>query len=389
MGLPKIKFNIASNGLELLTADIQKTPGLVVTGSTVAGKITIGESKQIFSLEDAQKIGITEAENPFAYKHVKAFYEYAGTSAELWIMLISDATTMEQAADHEKNFAKKLLEDAGGKIRVLGILKKSSGNPTISGSIDADTDKTVIKAQKLADDFAEKYFPVRVIISANNFNGNVQDLKDYSSTKFNRVSLLLANIDGEKEASIGLALGRLVSTPVQRNIGRVKDGAVELSQAYFTNGEKVESLSSAWDSIADKHYIFMRNFAGKSGFFFTDDPTLTTETDDFKSLTNGFVMDKVVIIAYNVLVENLGDEIAINSNGTIHPAIIKSWQNAIETNINGQMTQRGELSGFKAYIDENQEVIKTGMMNVSLQLQPVGYAKYITVNIGFTTEINN
>ena len=63
--------------------------------------------------------------------------------------------------------------------------------------------------------------------------------------------------------------------------------------------------------------------------------------------------------------------------------------NTIETNINGQMTQRGELSGFKAYIDENQEVIKTGMMNVSLQLQPVGYAKYITVNIGFTTEINN
>ena len=363
MGLPKIKFNIASNGLGLLSATIEKNAGLILTGSTVAGKITIGESKQIFSLQDAQKIGITEVENPFAYKHIKAFYDYAGTNAELWVMLVSDATTMENMADKEQNLARKLLDDAGGKIRILGFCKKNKGT--------------------------EKYFPVRVMISANNFNGNAQDLKDYSSTKFNRVSLLLANADGEKEASIGLALGRLASTPVQRNIGRVKDGAVELSQAYFTNGEKVESLSSAWDSIADKHYIFMRNFAGKSGFFFTDDPTLTTETDDFKSLTNGFVMDKAVIIAYNVLVENLGDEIAINSNGTIHPAIIKSWQNAIETNINGQMTQRGELSGFKAYIDENQEVIKTGMINVNLQLQPVGYAKYITVNIGFTTEINN
>ena len=173
MGLPKIKFIIAPNGLELLTADIQKTPGLVVTGSTVAGKIAIGESKQIFSLEDAKKIGITEAENPFAYKHIKAFYEYAGTSAELWVMLVSDATTMEQMADHEKTFAKKLLEDAGGKIRVLGILKKSSGSPAISGSIDADTDKAVIMAQKLADDFAEKYFPVRVIISANDFSRDV------------------------------------------------------------------------------------------------------------------------------------------------------------------------------------------------------------------------
>lgn len=388
MGLPKIKFVIASNGLELLTADIQKTPGLVVTGSTVAGKIAIGESKQIFSLEDAKKIGITEAENPFAYKHVKAFYEYAGTSAELWIMLVSDATTMEQMADHEKTFAKKLLEDAGGKIRVLGILKKSSVSPTISGSIDADTDKAVIKAQKLADDFAEKYFPVRVIISANDFSGDVQSLKDYSTTKFNRVSLLLANTDGEKEASIGLALARLASTPVQRNIGRVKDGAVEHTQAYFTGGAKVESLSSAWDSIADKNYIFLRNFAGKAGFFFTDDPTLTGETDDFKTLANGFVMDKAVIIAYNVLVENLGDEIQVAENGTIHPAVIKAWQNSVESNINGQMTSKGELSSCKVVIDEKQDIIRTGIMEVNIKLQPVGYAKYITVKIGFTTKID-
>ena len=388
MGLPKIKFIIASNGLELLTADIQKTPGLVVTGSTVAGKIAIGESKQIFSLEDAKKIGITEAENPFAYKHVKAFYEYAGTSAELWVMLVSDATTMEQMADHEKTFAKKLLEDARGKIRVLGILKKSSGSPDISGSIDADTDKAVIKAQKLADDFAEKYFPVRVIVSANDFSGDVQSLKDYSTTKFNRVSLLLANTDGGKEASIGLALARLASTPVQRNIGRVKDGAVEHIQAYFTGGAKVESLSSAWDSIADKNYIFLRNFAGKAGFFFTDDPTLTGETDDFKTLANGFVMDKAVIIAYNVLVENLGDEIQVTENGTIHPAIIKAWQNSVESNINRQMTSKGELSNCKVVIDENQDIIKSGIMEVDIRLQPVGYAKFITVKIGFTTKID-
>ena len=388
MGLPKIKFIIAPNGLELLTADIQKTPGLVVTGSTVAGKIAIGESKQIFSLEDAKKIGITEAETPFAYKHIKAFYEYAGTSAELWVMLVSDATTMEQMADHEKTFAKKLLEDAGGKIRVLGILKKSSGSPAISGSIDADTDKAVIMAQKLADDFAEKYFPVRVIISANDFSGDVQSLKDYSTTKFNRVSLLLANTDGEKEASIGLALARLASTPVQRNIGRVKDGAVEHTQAYFTGGAKVESLSSAWDSIADKNYIFLRNFAGKAGFFFTDDPTLTGETDDFKTLANGFVMDKAVIIAYNVLVENLEDEIQVTENGTIHPAIIKAWQNSVESNINGQMTSKGELSNCKVVIDENQDIIKSGIMEVDIKLQPVGYAKFITVKIVFTTKID-
>lgn len=388
MGLPKIKFNIATNGLGLLTADIQKNAGLIITGNMVSSKITIGESKQIFSLEDAEKIGITEDENPFAYKHIKAFYDYAGTGAELWLMLVSDATTMEQMADNTQDLAKKLLDDAGGKIRVLGICKQSKGDEETAHGVDADVDKAVIKAQQLAEEFSEKYFPVRILISANNFNGNVSELKDYSTTKFNRVALLLANTDGEKEASIGLALSRLSSTPVQRNIGRVKDGAVEQIGAYFTNGAKVETLSSAWDNIADKNYIFLRNFAGKAGFFFTDDPTLTETTDDFRSLANGFVMDKAVIIAYNVLVENLGDEIPVTNSGTIHPAIIKTWQNEIERNINGQMTANGELSGFKAYIDEKQEIIKTGIMKVSLQLQPVGYAKFIEVNIGFTTAIS-
>ena len=99
MGLPKIKFNIASNGLGLLSATIEKNAGLILTGVSVDGKIKIGESKQIFSLQDAQKIGITEVENPFAYKHIKAFYDYAGTNAELWVMLVSDATTMENMAD--------------------------------------------------------------------------------------------------------------------------------------------------------------------------------------------------------------------------------------------------------------------------------------------------
>lgn len=387
MGLPKIRFNIAKNGLGLTTADIQKTPALVITGVSIPSKITLGETKQFFSLNDAKTAGITAEENPFAYKHIKAFYDYAGEGAELWVMLVSDATTMEQMADQEQNFAQKLLNEAGGKVRVLGLVRKTTGSEILSNGLDADVDKAVIKAQQLADNFADKYFPIRVIISANSFNGNPQELKDYSKTGFNKVALLLANTDGGAEASMGLALGRLASTPVQRNIGRVKDGAVEHTQAFFTGGTKIENLSAAWDNIADKNYIFLRNFAGKAGFFFTDDPTLTTETDDFKSLANGFVMDKAVIIAYNVLVENLGDEVPVSENGNIHPAIIKSWQSEVENNLNTLMTQKGELSACKVYIDETQKVLTTGEMVINIQLQPVGYAKFITVKIGFTTNV--
>ena len=52
MSLPNIKFNISKNGLGLLQANIQKIPGLVLTGLTVTGtnKVTVGNSYQIFSL---------------------------------------------------------------------------------------------------------------------------------------------------------------------------------------------------------------------------------------------------------------------------------------------------------------------------------------------------
>ena len=389
MGLPKIIFNINSRGLGLLTADIQKIPGLVITGTTVAGKIAIGESKQFFSLDEAIAAGITETDNPFAYKHVKAFYDYAGTNAELWLMLASDATLLSAMADKNGNIAKKLINDAGGKIRILGLLKESTGSETIANGLDADVDLAATNLQALADEFTDKYFPFRGIISGNNFSGTPADLKDYATTELNSVSILLANTDGEAEASIGLALGRLASIPVQRKISRVKDGAVELQKAYFTDGETAESKASSWEAIANKNYIFFRNFVGLAGFYFSSDPTLTKPTDDFKSLTNGFVMDKAMIIAYNVLVENLADEIPVTPSGTIHPAIIKTWQNTVESNINGQMTSNGELSDCKCTIDEKQDVLTTGKLEVTIKLLPVGYAEYIEVNIGFTTNTEN
>jgi hypothetical protein len=385
--LPYIKFNISTNGLGQNSADIQKIPGLVITGATVADKATIGKSYQIFSLQEAKDLGIEETgTNAFAYKHIKAFYDYAGNNAELWFMLISDATTMTSALDKDSGVAKQLIADAGGNIRVLGIVKQPTGTPTITNGLDADVTTAVEKAQALADDFADKYFPFRIIMSGNNFSGVSTSLKDYvADGNYNRVSILLANTDGEADAAIGLALGRLASIPVQRNIGRIRDGAVENMAAFFTSGGKVESLSDQWNSINDKGYIFLQNYVSRSGFYFSDDPTLTQTDDDFKMLANGFVMDKAVLIAYDVLLDYLKDEVPINTDGTIHPAIIKSWQAAIDTQIRSLMVNAGELSDVQVKIEANQNVVYTGQILISIALLPVGYAKYITVNIGFTT----
>src|SRR5690606_39097468 len=111
--------------------------------------------------------------NAFAHKHIKNFYNQVGTGNPLWLMLVSDATTMEDMADVTEPYAKKLIEDAAGKIRVLGLVRKSTGGETITEGMDADVKLAVIKAQALAAYFEEKYMPLRVIISGNNFSGVV------------------------------------------------------------------------------------------------------------------------------------------------------------------------------------------------------------------------
>lgn len=387
MALPKVLFNIAKDGLGLTSSAVAKTPALIATGTPILGKVELGKSYEIFSLKQAVELGISLEENPFAYKHIKAFYDQAGQGVGLWLMLVSDATTMTQMLDKDGVFAPQLIADAQGKIRVLGVVKKATGGESIENGLDKDVHTAAVKAQALAEHFGEKYMPLRVVLSGNSWNGNVSELTNYSENQLNKVACLLGNEDGEKDAAIGLLLGKMAKTPVQRKIQRVKDGAVLPLVAYFTDGTTIDSKSDAWEALDEKGYLFFRTFVGRSGYYFSADNTLTKPSDDFKTLSNGFVMDKAMLICYSVLVEELSDEVLLTESGNIHPAIIKSWQTKLERNLRGQMVERGELSAVKIDIDPYQDVLRTGKVSVKVQLLPVGYANFIEVNIGFTTSV--
>ena len=387
MALPKVLFNIAKDGLGRTTA-IQKTTGLIATGVTVSSKVELGKSYQVFSLKEAIALGISETENAFAYKHVKAFYDQASTGTPLWLMLVSDATTMTAMLDKDGVFAPTLIAEAKGAIRVLGVVKKATGSETITAGLDADVQTAVVKAQALAEHFEKKYMPFRVVVSGNCWNGKVADLTNFSENELNKVACFIGNDDKEKEASVGLFLGKITKIPVQRKIHRVKDGSVLPLAAYFTDSTTIDSKAEQWDAIDDKGYIFFRTFVGRSGYYFSGDNTLTKPTDDFKSLCNGLVMDKAMLLSYGVLVEELSDEVLLSEDGSIHPAIIKSWQTKLESTLQSQMVSQGELSAVKIDIDPAQRVLQTGKVVIGIKLLPVGYADFIEVNIGFTTTVN-
>lgn len=387
MALSKIKFNINNQGLEKSADEIEKIPGLIITGVTVTDGVVIGQANKIFSLKQAEQLGIKkEGVNAFAYKHLQAYFSIAGAGLPIWVMLVSDGTSMTDMVDKFNAHAKKLIEKAK-EIRVLGVIKKASGAETISNAFDQDVHNAVVKAQELCDHFTSKYYPLKVIISGNRFNGNLKEMTNYETTNYKDINLLIANDDGASEAAIGLCLGRQAIIPSQRRQNRIKDGAIIPLKAYFTNGKEVDEFEDFWDAFDDRRYTFFRNFPNRSGYYFSGEKTLVGSANDFSTLAPGFVINEALLIANNILTGELSEEIPFTSEGLIHPAVTKSWQGKIESEIKILMQDTGKISGVKASINAKQKLAKKDALTIGLSIQPVGYADYITVNIGFSTKL--
>jgi hypothetical protein len=51
------------------------------------------------------------------------------------------------------------------------------------------------------------------------------------------------------------------------------------------------------------------------------------------------------------------------------------------------MERDGEISGFKIYINPDQEVLTTSSLQVTIKIVPVGVLREIVVNLGFTLQV--
>ena len=222
--------------------------------------------------------------------------------------------------------------------------------------------------------------PLSVIIGGD--GAVLADLKDYAGGSNDRVSMLISATSGDKRAAVGLALGRLSGLPVQRSLARVKNGALPVTQAYFTDGKTAEEQMSTWQTLHDKRYLFFRGYAGLSGYYIADDLTLTANTGDTATIALGRTIDKAVRLAYATYIEEVAEEVILE-DGKLAAANVKYLESKIENAVNETMTNAGELSAFRAFIDPEQNILSTSRLEVDLRLTPVGYSKTISIQIGF------
>ena len=368
---------------------------IVIGAAAVSTTFVTGKPYRIYRPAGLEDLGITAENNARLVELVLQFYSEADEGTPVYVAGYASTETMAGLCDKDTGSLKGLMQSLKGELRGLVIASGKDDDPDVSEGLDPDVLSALPKAQALAEYAAgNMYAPVFIALEGRAYSGTPSELKDLSEMAYNRCCVVIGDTAaGSGKAAMGIFAGKVASVPVQRNIGRVADGALYPTLMYI--GDK--TIDESEDDIAtiyDKGYISPRTYVGRTGYYFSDDSMACDPTDDYAHLTARRTIDKAARIAYDTLLDYMLTEIELNEDGTMQQSVLKSWQSEVENAIDAQMTARGELSatdgaGCSCFIDPDQNVLSTSTVNMTLRVRPYGYARTINVDLGFLVTSSN
>lgn len=365
MGLPKINVVVNNGGLGRVEDLGGGVPAMIVKTESAPAGHAFGEVKAYLAFNELpQELQKQEA--------LKLYFNMA-EGRKIYVMPVASNVAASVILDKQSEtpYAKRLLEAGKGEISMLALADSLTA---------AVLPAALTAAQALGNDEAEAFEPVVFLLGAK----YAEELPDMTEASYDHCSVLMSDTGKE----VGLLLGKLASTPVQRQPGRVKDGALPLTEA-FINEKRLENARLEIQTASSKGYVTLYTISAKAGYYFADAPMACATTSDFAEVPLRRVVNKLIRVAYSVYVNELMGEIALQEDGTLSPGVIKYFEGLIENAVNEQMTAGGEISACQAYMATEQNVLGTGKLTVSLKVIPMGYAKEITVNLGFVKSFEN
>ncbi len=220
-----------------------------------------------------------------------------------------------------------------------------------------------VKADELWNAHRPTYFKLETRLPYEN-----EDLNDFSAwllseradfaARFVQVCCQFGEVSDSTQRKLrnwgGLQAGRVISIPVQRATGRVRDG--NISQGTLPDG---------WDAVQpfleDAGYLTAKTYAGLAGAYWGDSRTLAEDTSDYRYEEVLRTVFKAVRLertaALNSMYDELGDPLA--PGGAVGLNYLKAnLENALNT-----MTAAvpPELAAYVVEIPPNQDFVNNGV----------------------------
>lgn len=282
---------------------------------------------------------------------------------------------------------------ADGRIRQLGVW---CGDRAVS-------EDDITKIQGVADTLAEEAAELCVVYAPK-----VEDVKrlptDIAGAGKCRVSVLIgqagsgdgAEIYADQETTskasvsgLGVVMGLVSKAKVHQSIAWVKNFPAGISLPAFGDGTLLRDIDKAFmEQLDSARYLFFVTKSGQAGSYMNDSHTMDSDISDYAYIENVRTMDKGVRGVRAYLIPELGGSVYVDPDTGKLASYTVAYLETVANHAFEDMEKAGELSGFKAEIDPDQDVAATSTVEIVIRKVAVGVMRHVKIKIGFAKSIS-
>lgn len=342
----------------------------------------------VSTIDMAEELGITADATAWSVKMLHYQLEEVfriNPSITLYVGLFSKPESMTfQELKTVQNYAE-------GAIRQMAIWNGDT----------APTADNIVKLESVADSLDTENAPLSTLYAP--LVSNYKNLPSNLATNNPRVSVVIAQAgsgtgaelykskDNKTKATvsaIGVALGTLSKAAVHQCIAWVKNFPSGISMPALGDGTLVRTIDKGeLEKLDANRYLFLNNVVGVAGSYWNDSHTMDSPTSDYAAIESVRTMDKAVRGIRTYLTPELGGNVYIDPDtGKLQSYTVSHLETTANIPLE-EMEKAGELSGYKAEIDAEQDVLSTSTIEVTIKNVPVGVVRKFKVKIGFVKSL--
>lgn len=342
----------------------------------------------VSTIDKAEELGITADATAWSVKMLHYQLEEVfriNPSIKLYVGLFSKPESMTFQE------LKKVQNYAEGAIRQMAIWNGDT----------APTADNIVKLEAVADSLDTENAPLSTLYAP--LVSNYKNLPSNLATNNPRVSVVIAQAgsgtgaelykskDNKTKATvsaIGVALGTLSKAAVHQCIAWVKNFPSGISMPALGDGTLVRTIDKGeLEKLDTNRYLFLNNVVGVAGSYWNDSHTMDSPTSDYAAIESVRTMDKAVRGIRTYLTPELGGNVYIDPDtGKLQSYTVSHLETTANIPLE-EMEKAGELSGYKAEIDAEQNVLSTSTIEVTIKNVPVGVVRKFKVKIGFVKSL--
>jgi hypothetical protein len=373
----------ATNLVGVITVSAPKRLGVFINTVSMTATITGTIAGTIAAFSG----GVASAFATYYY-HISEFFRLQ-PKGQLYVgfFAVPSSYTFSEVQDVQ-NFA-------NGKIRQIGVFK------TIGVAASFSAESQALQTQSTTLSGLHK--PLSIVYAADiSATTDLTTLPDLAQLTCGNVSVVIGQdsagqgnylykTSAKSITTLGATLGAVAVSKVSEDIAwigkyNISSGA-ECDTIGFANGALLSVQSqSLLNTLDNRRYIFLIKYVGIAGSYFNDSHCSIAVTSDYAYIENNRTIDKAIRGVYSSMLPNLNSPLVLNANGTLTDTTIAYFIGQASVNLE-QMVRDTELSAFAVDIDTTQNVLSTSNLTISIKLVPIGVARQITINIGFTLSI--